>query len=119
HMFWDMDMWTNGPYSPIPITYLNRWYAGPNGENIAQKENDWQKDNTQRYQNPEFDALYEELVDTIDTDRAIALLIKANDMLIADVVAIPIVNRAVGSYALANRIRNENLANGPSFIVPT
>jgi len=118
HMFWDMDMWTNGPYSPIPISFLNRWYAGPDGENIAQKENDWQRDNTQRYQNPEYDALYEELTGTTDTERAIEILIELNDMLIGDVVAIPIVNRSVGSYALANRIRNENLANGPSFVLP-
>jgi peptide/nickel transport system substrate-binding protein len=113
-----MDMWTNGPYSPIPISWMNRWYAGPDGSNIAQAENDWQLDNTQRYQNPEYDALYEELLQATDTEQAIDMLIQLNDMLIADVVEIPIVNRSVGSYALNNRIRNENLANGPSFVLP-
>lgn len=118
HMFWDMDLWTNGPYSPIPITWMNRWYAGPDGENIAQAANDWQRDNTQRYQSPEYDAMYEALLGETDEDAAIEQLIALNDHLIADVVQIPIVNRSVGTYALANRIRNENLANGPSFVLP-
>lgn len=118
HMFWDMDLWTNGPYSPIPVSWMNRWYAGPDGENIAQAENDWQRDNTQRYQNPEYDALYEELLAETDMDAAIEKLIALNDLLIADVALIPIVNRSVGTYALSNRIRNENLANGPSFVLP-
>jgi peptide/nickel transport system substrate-binding protein len=117
-MFWDMDMWTNGPYSPIPVTWMNRWYAGPNGENIAQAENEWQRDNTQRYQNPEYDALYEELLVETSVDAAIDKLIALNDLLIADVAHIPIVNRSVGTYALSHRIRNENLANGPSFVLP-
>ena len=118
HMYWDMDLWTNGPYSPIPITWMNRWYAGPDGENIAQAENDWQRDNTQRYQSPEYDAMYEALLGETDEDAAIEQLIALNDHLIADVVQIPIVNRSVGTYALSNRIRNENLANGPSFVLP-
>lgn len=118
HMYWDVDMWTNGPYSPIPVTWMNRWYAGPDGENIAQKENDWQRNNTQRYQNPEYDTAYEALLQETDADAATEQLIALNDILIADVVQIPIVNRSVGSYALSNRIRNENLANGPSFVLP-
>lgn len=118
HMFWDMDMWTNGPYSPIPVSWMNRWYAGPDGANISQEENDWQLDNTQRYRNPEYDALYEELLEVTDTETAIDMLIQLNDILIEDVAVIPIVNRSVGSYALNNRIRNENLANGPSFVLP-
>lgn len=118
HMFWDMDMWTNGPYSPMPFSYLNRWYAGKDGGNIAQKANGWGKDNTQRYQNPEYDALYVQLINSIDEDEALDLLIQMNDLLIGDVVEIPIVNRSVGTYALQNRIRNENLANGPSFVLP-
>lgn len=53
-----------------------------------------------------------------DTDMAIDILIRLNDILIEDVAVIPIVNRSVGSSALSNRIRNENLANGPSFVLP-
>lgn len=71
-----------------------------------------------RYFSPEYDALYEELLTVSDTDMAIDILIRLNDILIEDVAVIPIVNRSVGSYALSNRIRNENLANGSSFVLP-
>lgn len=118
HMFWDMDLWTNGPYSPLPITWMSRWYAGPDGENIAQAANDWQKNNTQRYQSAEYDAMYEALLLETDEESAFDQLIALNDHLIGDVVQIPIVNRSVGTYALSSRIRNENLANGPSFVLP-
>jgi peptide/nickel transport system substrate-binding protein len=94
------------------------WYAGPNGENIAQKENGWAKNNTQRYNNPDYDALYEQLEKTLDAQEAARLLIQMNDLLIADVVSIPIVQRAFSTYALSNKVRNENLANGPSFVLP-
>src|SRR5699024_10045418 len=118
HMYWDMDLWTNGPYSPIPITWMNRWYAAPDGEHIAQASNDWPRDNTQRYQSEEYDEMYEALLGETDEDAAFEQLIALNDHLIEDVVQIPIVNRSVGTYALSNRIRNENLANGPSFVLP-
>jgi len=118
HMYWDLDMWTNGPYSPIPVSYMKRWYAGADGENIAQKENGWAKDNTQRYRNPDYDALYEQLEATLDAQEAAQLLIQMNDLLIADIVEIPIVVRAFSTYALSNRVRNDNLANGPSFVLP-
>jgi peptide/nickel transport system substrate-binding protein len=101
----------------LPITYLNRWYAGKDGENIAQQENGWSKDNTQRYQNPEFDALYEQLLAVTTVEEADRLLIAANDLLIRDVVAIPIVNRTVGVYALSPKVSNDNVANGPSFVL--
>jgi peptide/nickel transport system substrate-binding protein len=117
HMAWDLDEWTNGPYSSLPISYLNRWYAGPDGSNIAQKANNWGKDNTQRYQNPEFDALYERLLAATTVAEAEGLLIEANDLLIADVAAVPIVNRTVGVYALSPRVANDNVANGPSFVL--
>src|SRR5690606_6131632 len=41
HMYWDIDMWTNSPDSPIPTTFMTSWYAGPNRENIAQRSNQW------------------------------------------------------------------------------
>jgi len=118
HMYWDLDMWANGPYSPLPISYMLRWYAGKDGENIAQKENNWARPNTQRYNNPKYDALYDTLVKTLDANEAAHILIQMNDLLIEDVALIPIVIRAFSTYALSNRIRNDNLANGPSFVLP-
>ena len=41
HFYIDIQMYTNSATTPIPIDYMLDWYAGPDGENIAQKANDW------------------------------------------------------------------------------
>ena len=115
HKHWDIDLSANGPTSPIPTAYLNSWYAGPNGENIAQRENDWQRDNTSRWQSAEYDALYESLLEETDVDEANATMIALNDLVINNVVAIPLVQRCDAPYALSHRIRQENVAIGPRF----
>ena len=117
HKYWDVDLAANGPTSPIPTSYLNAWYAGPNGENIAQKENDWQRDNTSRWQNAEYDALFESLLKETDTEKALETLIALNDLVIENVVVIPLVQRTDAPYALSNRIRQENVAIGPRFAI--
>ncbi|MCB1133607.1 MAG: peptide ABC transporter substrate-binding protein, partial [Verrucomicrobiae bacterium] len=57
----DTQMLTIGPTSPFPFDFLGYWYAGPDGSNIAQQENDWSGSNIQRFRNEEYDQLYESL----------------------------------------------------------
>jgi len=110
HFFRDLQMYTNNPTSTFPLTYMQSWYAGPNGENIAQKSNGWSGLNDSRYQNPEFDALYESLLTETDPERAAETFIKMNDILIDDIAIIPIVNRAAEKFAIANGFVEENIA---------
>jgi peptide/nickel transport system substrate-binding protein len=119
HKPWDIELAANGPTSPIPTAYLSGWYAGPDGENIAQAENDWQRDNVSRWRNEEYDALFEELLQTTDADRANEILIALNDLVIGDVAQIPLVQRTDAPYVLSNRIRQENVAIGPRFAIST
>jgi len=114
HMYWDIDMWTNSPDSPIPTTFMTSWYAGPNRENIAQRSNQWQGQNYQRWVSEEFDALYESLIVQTDPEAAADILIQMNDLLIEEVVVIPQVNRG-SVFAIANSINEENIAAGPGF----
>jgi peptide/nickel transport system substrate-binding protein len=112
HMYWDISMYTNNPVSPIPTTFFTSWYAGdPN--NVAQESNGWQGQNYQRYVNPEFDALYDELLTMTDPEQAYEQLIAMNDVLINDVVIIPEVNRAADTYAISSNLNNDNIAIGP------
>ncbi len=113
HMYWDMSMYTNNPTSTIPVSFFTSWYAGPDGSNIAQESNGWQGENYQRYNNPEFDALYDELLTITDTEQAYEQLIAMNDVLINDVVIIPQVNRAADTFAVSNTLNKDNLALGP------
>jgi peptide/nickel transport system substrate-binding protein len=117
HKYWDIDLAANGPTSPIPTSYLNAWYAGPDGENIAQQENDWQRDNTSRWQSAEYDTLFESLITETDVEKAQETMIALNDLVIENVVSIPLVQRTDAPYALGNRIRQENVAIGPRFAI--
>ena len=119
HKNWDVDLAANGPTSPIPTAYLSSWYAGPDGENIAQAENDWQRDNTSRWQNADYDALFEGLLRETDVEAANENLIALNDLVIENVVSIPLVQRTDAPYALSNRMRPENVAIGPRFAIST
>ncbi len=112
HFYWNLAMWTSGPSSPVPTSFLETWYAGPNDsvENVAQESNQWQGQNFQRYVNEDYDALFEELLRTTDLERANEVLISMNDLLIEDVVIIPEVNRAADKYAIALELEDANVA---------
>lgn len=115
HHYWDITMYTNNPTSPVPTSFMTSWYAGPDGANIAQASNAWQGQNYQRYNNPEFDALYDSLVQETDIEAASQTLIAMNDVLINDVVVIPEVNRPADTYAISSTLNNDNVALGVGF----
>lgn len=88
----DIEMFTNSG-DPDPTSYLNGWTcAERNG-----KAGNWQKGGYERYCNPEFDATIAQLRTETDTAKRNALVIKANDILITDVVIIPLINRIAPS----------------------
>ncbi|MCC6315801.1 MAG: peptide ABC transporter substrate-binding protein [Thermomicrobiales bacterium] len=112
HMYWDVHEYAWSPAGPFPLSYMLRWVSH-DGENIPQKENDWARPNEERYNNPHYDALYDEAAKTTDPERADELFIQMNDIVIDDVVLIPIVQRASEKYALAKSLNHENIAGGP------
>jgi peptide/nickel transport system substrate-binding protein len=112
HFYTDVMMYTNNPVSPFPASYFESWYAGPNGENIAQRENQWAMSNNQRYSNPEYDRILEEVRGETDFERAAELFIRLNDILIEDVVILPLVNRAADKYATATSLIHGDDADG-------
>ncbi len=73
--------------SPDPSDYLRFWTCGQ----IPQKANNWQGLNFERYCNPEYDALHQEAVNELDPEKRRQLFIQMNDMLVEDVVMIPVV----------------------------
>ncbi|HEV2072714.1 MAG TPA: ABC transporter substrate-binding protein [Thermomicrobiales bacterium] len=113
HFYWDIDMYTNNPGSPVPVSFMLSWYAGETGDNVAQESNSWQGQNYQRWANEEFDQLFEELQVATDLDTAAQMLIDLNDILINNVVIIPLVNRAADVFAYSTLLNLENLQIGP------
>ena len=74
--------------SPDPTAYMAGWVC----DQAAQKENDWSLPNWSRYCNPEFDALFNQAAAELDPDKRTELFVKMNELLIQDVVVIPLVN---------------------------
>ena len=103
-------MYTNNPTTPVPMAYMIGWYAGPEGENIAQKSNDWSGQNYGRYQNAEYDALFDQVRLETDLEKAAEMFIQMNDILINEVAVVPLVNRAADKYAISTTLRDENVA---------
>ena len=89
HFYYDVHMYTNGT-DPDPTSYLE---ANWTTKNIAQKSNNWNLYNYSRYSNPAYDTLVEQLRKETDPAKRNQLAIQANDILVGDVVVIPLVNR--------------------------
>lgn len=110
HFYSDLQMYTDGATSTFPINYMQYWYAGENGDNIAQKENNWNGTNKSRYSNPEYDAIYDKLALETDAAKAAEYFVQLNDIVIDNFVQIPIVQRAGTKYAAVLTLRRENIA---------
>lgn len=114
HFYFDMGIWSSGSDTKIPVTWMSRWYAGPDGEGIAQESNGWQRDNAQRYKNEEYDQLFDALRQSGSDEEAAKNLIAMNDILINDDVVVPLVLRPFFT-AVSNRLQKENLDFDSAF----
>ena len=70
---------------------------------VASKENKWMGRNVTRWQSPEYDKLYAQSEVEIDPVKRAAMLIALNDMVIKNVVVIPVVTRPYVT-AVANNL---------------
>ena len=113
HFYNDLQMYTNNATTPIPTAYMVSWYAGPDGVNIAQKSNQWNGQNNGRFQNAEYDKLFEQVRKETDIEKAAEMFIKLNDIVINEIAVVPLVNRSQDTYAISNTLHDENVAFGP------
>jgi peptide/nickel transport system substrate-binding protein len=107
HFYTDFEMFTNGPAIPYPISYMAGWKSTNPAEDIAQKANDWAGPNVERWVNEEYNALYTQAVTELDEQKQIELFHGMNDLVVGDVVEIPLVHRAdvVGA---SNKLKGYN-----------
>jgi peptide/nickel transport system substrate-binding protein len=89
HFYADVEMFTNGSSGPDMTNYLAGWTTGQ----IAQQSNQWHGDNYHRYSNPQFDQLWQQYKVETDQSKRDQLAIQMNDILVNDVVVIPLVAR--------------------------
>jgi peptide/nickel transport system substrate-binding protein len=96
HFYRDIEMFTDS-FSLSPISYMEQWYSGDPARNIAQKENNWSGQNLVRWQNAEYNRLYDEGVKELDPQKNTEIWIKANDVAVDQVAGIPLINRKSAS----------------------
>lgn len=87
--FTDAEMFTNGSNTPDQTTYLKGWTC----DEIKTKSAKWVGTNYERFCNKDYDALWNQLTKETDQAKRNDLSIKLNDILVNDVVVIPLVAR--------------------------
>jgi peptide/nickel transport system substrate-binding protein len=87
--FTDVEMFTNGAESPDPGNYLRGWTSAE----IKTKAADWSGNNYERWSNKEYDALFAQFSKETDPAKRKDLIVKMNDLLVSDVVMIPLIAR--------------------------
>jgi peptide/nickel transport system substrate-binding protein len=91
HFYADLQMAFFGNRSPDPASYLNQWTC----DQIPQEENGWSGLNIERWCNADYDALLAQAAVEIDPETRADLFIQMNDMLVNEVVMIPLVHLGI------------------------
>jgi peptide/nickel transport system substrate-binding protein len=103
HFFTDVEMYTNGASWPDQTQYVDIWVSNQ----IASKANQWHGLNYHRWSNADYDAIYNQLRIETDPAKRRDLIIKANDLLVSQVVVIPLVARKQPTDGISKAIQGE------------
>ena len=85
----DVEMYANTFNGTDPQSYLGNWLC----DKAPRPETQWQGENQPRYCNAEYDALHDKLTRTADAEERATIGKQLNDILMQDVVMIPLVHR--------------------------
>src|SRR5579859_6280262 len=103
HFYTDVEMFTNGASSPDMTQYLALWTT----DQIASKANSWHGNNYHRWSNADYDALYKQLQTETDQAKRTDIIIKMNDILVSQVVVIPLVARTQPTDGISKQIKGD------------
>jgi len=95
----DAQMYTTTMTEPDPGGLLRAFLSSE----VANKVNKWQGFNVTRWQNADYDKLHDQSDNELDPVKRAAMLVAMNDMVIKDVVVIPVVTRPSVS-AVGNKL---------------
>ena len=89
----DVQMFTSTFDSPFPISYMRRFYAGDVARDWAQKANNWSGRNFSKFDDAEYDRLFEQAQIEMDPERNRQLWMQMNDIVVNQYISIPLVDR--------------------------
>ncbi|HEX5326524.1 MAG TPA: peptide ABC transporter substrate-binding protein [Acetobacteraceae bacterium] len=100
HFYTDIQMYTTTMTQPDPALFMIQFVSWE----VASKANKWQGRNITRWRNDEYDKLYRAAEGELDPVKRAAMFISMNNLVINNVVVIPVVYRP-GVAALAKNLR--------------
>jgi peptide/nickel transport system substrate-binding protein len=106
----DIQMFTTTMTQPDPGDFMRQFLSAE----AASKDNKWQGRNITRWKNADYDALYDASTHEIDPIKRAALFIQMNDLVIKNVVVIPVVYRP--SVAAVSSKLHVRLSGWDSYI---
>jgi peptide/nickel transport system substrate-binding protein len=109
HFYADLQMYTIGLQGTDPRTLMNLYVSWE----VASKENKWQGRNITRWRNEEYDRLYRAADAELDPVKRAALFIRMNDLVVQNVVVIPVLWRN-GVSAAAVKLQGMELSGWDS-----
>jgi len=89
HFYCDAEMFTTNMGQPDPQRFMNQFLTSE----IASKANKWQGRNSSRWNNKDYDALYEKAQHELDAVKRAAMFIKLNEIVVGDRYILPEVYR--------------------------
>ena len=89
HFYTDLQMFTTTMTQPDPGLFMRQFLSSE----VKAKANKWQGRNVTRWQNADYDKLHDDSDHELDPVKRAAMFIAMNDMVIKDVVVIPVVTR--------------------------
>ena len=109
HFYADLQMYTTTMGAPDPQTFMEQFTSWQ----VASKENKWASRNITRWRNDEYDRLWKAAENEMDPVKRAAHFIRMNDLLIRNVVVIPVLWRN-GVSAVGQRLRGMDLTTWDS-----
>jgi peptide/nickel transport system substrate-binding protein len=109
HFYTDIQMYTTTMGAPDPQTFMRQFLTSE----VASKENKWQGRNVTRWRNPEYDKLFEASLTELDPVKRASQFIRMNDLVIQNVVVIPVLWRMVVS-AVSKKLMNTSISGWDS-----
>jgi len=109
HFWADVEMFTNNG-DPDPTSYLAGWTC----KQATGKANNWQFGGYERYCNADFDKIVDQLRNETDTAKRNQLAIQANDLLVSDVVIIPLIDRTQATSGVSKSLKGVDVSGWDS-----
>ena len=105
HFYTDLQMYNTGPGGPDPQYYMEQFASWQ----FAAKENKWAGRNITRWRHEEYDRLWKAAKNEMDPVKRAAQFIRMNDMVIQNIVVIPILWRNTVS-AVSHRLKGTDIS---------